>query len=297
MGLRINPDMTQAVLTALERLRAQENTALEQVASGRRINRLADDPAASAALVQSQSQIKKTDQFLKNLTSLRAQLQSGDSALNSVVAVLTRAITMGIQGANGTLSPEDRKAIAQEVSGIQEQVLGLANSAFSGSYLFAGTAVTVPPFALDSSQPSGVRYDGNTGANSVEVAEGQLVRLQLPGSQIFTAPAADVFQAMNGLVAALESGAGIDTAVSALQNAFQHVNQVRAFYGITMARLDGTEKILNQEKLDLTQSETDLTGADLAQVLTDLKQIETARNAVLGAGSKILQLTLIDFLK
>ena len=216
-----------------------------------------------------------------------------------MVLALTRAISLGVQGANGTLSQENRLAVAEEVRGLQEQLVGLANLTFQGIYVFAGTATTTQPFALDPASPSGVRYDGNTGVNTVEIADGQMIQANLPGDTIFSDPTADAFLAIQNLIDTLETGTSGDVgnATTQLRQAFDHVNTQRTFYGNALNRLETTELFLNRETVELSRRENDLVGADLAASATILVQAQNARNALLAATSRISQLSLFDFLR
>jgi len=297
MSLRVNPDLSRNLLAALAENREHEYEALQEVASGRRLNSLSDDPAAVASLVGNHTQLSAMNQFLRSISTLRSSAQMADSTLNSVVLALTRAIALGVQGANGTLTQENRLAIAKEVRGLQEQLLGLANISFQGNYLFAGTAIDTAPFVLDPAAPAGVRYVGNTAVSSVEIAEGQTIPINLPGSQVFTQPGADVFQAVHDLIGTLETSGDVAAATAEVQKAFNLVNTQRAFYGSTLARLDTAELFLNREKFELARNETDLVGADMAAAATKLVQAENTRNATLAAGARISQLSLLDFLR
>src|SRR5437868_5378646 len=138
--MRVNPDRTASLLDALARSQREENVALQQLSSGRRINVPSDDPASAAILVGNSVQAAHADQFLRSISSIQAELQTADSALGSTVTGLTRAITLGVQGANGTLSDANRQSAAQELQGLQQQLLSLANLNFQGRYVFAGTA-------------------------------------------------------------------------------------------------------------------------------------------------------------
>jgi flagellar hook-associated protein 3 FlgL len=297
MSLRVNPDLNSTLLASLAENRRREDQALQEVSSGQKLNSISDDSAAVASLIGNRMQSSATDQFLQNISKLRSSTQVADSTLNSMILALTRAISLGTQGANGTLTLENRQAIAKEARGLQEQLLSLANSSFQGVYLFAGTAVTSAPFVLDASSASGVSYVGNTGVNSVEISGGQALPVNLPGSQIFTQPGYDVFQAMHDLVDSLESGGDIEGAANKVQQAFNYINTQRSFYGSTLARLDTAELFLNQEKLELSTTESNLLGADMAEAATNLVQAENSRNATLAAGARISQLSLLDFLQ
>ena len=295
--MRVNPDLSSTLLASLAENRRREDEALREVSSGQKLNSISEDPAAVASLIGNRMQSSATDQFLQNISNLRSSLQVADSTLNSVILALTRAISLGTEGANGTLTLEDRQAIAEEVKGLQDQLLSLANTSFQSVYLFAGTAVTSLPFTADASSTSGVSYVGNTGVNAVEITEGQAVPVNLPGSQIFTQPGNDVFQALHDLAQALDSGGDIEGATQEVQQAFNFVNTQRSFYGSTLARLNTAELFLNQEKLELSTSESNLLGADMAEAATNLVQAENTLNATLAAGARISQLSLLDYLK
>jgi flagellar hook-associated protein 3 FlgL len=219
-----------------------------------------------------------------------------DSTLNSVITALSQAISLGVEGEDSTLNQTDRNAIAQEVDGIQQQILGYANESFQGSYLFAGTAVNTKPFVADSSSSSGVSYVGNTGVDNIEIGDGQTVPANLPGSQIFTASGSDVFQALADLSSALQSGSNIASAETEVQNAFDNVNAQRTFYGTTLSRLNTASSFLNEESVQLSQEDDNLVGADMATAASQLTQAETALDATLAAGGKISQQSLLDYL-
>jgi|SRR6185437_4989612 len=295
--IRVNPDIFTTVLTGIEQSRQQSNNLLEQVASGRRVNAYSDDPAASATMVYNRAQSSLNDQFTRNISDLKAVLQTGDSAMSSAVTALTRALTLGIQGANGTLSDTDRQALAAEVDGIQQQMLSIANSSVSGNYIFSGTNVSTPAFVADAASASGVRYQGNSGVNSLELQPGQTTAINIPGSQLFTSAAGNVFQALNDLKTSLSSNGDVAGAVSSVRTAMNEVSGQRSFYGQVINQMDAASNALAQDKVRLQSQENDLTGADLAKVATDLSQTQITQNALMAAAGKVSQYTLFDFLK
>ncbi len=296
MGIRINPDLMSAVLAGLALDRKQEDQAITELSTGRQVNQPSDDPAAVAGLIVNNSQTSAVNSYLSNISSLQATMQVADSTLNSVITSLSQVISLGVEGGNSTANQTDRDAIAEQVNGIQHQILEYANQSFEGNYLFAGTAVSTKPFVADSSSPSGVSYAGNTGVNNVEIGDGQAVPANLPGSQLFTASGSDVFQALADLSNALQSGSNIPAAETEVQNAFDHINAQRTFYGTTLSRLNTATNFLNEENLQLSQEENNLVGADMATAASQVAQAETALNATLAAGAKISQYSLLDFL-
>ena len=297
MGLRINPDTTQNLLATLQKTTQIQNDILQRFASGQRVNDLGKDPVAVAQLVLNRGDVKNADQFIRNISRIRSRLEAADGALNNAIIVMTRAISLGTQGANGTLSQANRDAIAIEIDTLRDQLLALANTSFRGVYLFAGTAVDVQPFVLDGAQPSGIRYDGNINVNDIEITEGQMLQVQVPGSQIFADAAADLFGALTDLSVALRTDTNVAAAVDQIGVAFGHLNAERAFYGTTLASLNNSEAFLDREKIQLRQRENDLVADDFAASASEFTSAETARNAILAVGSRISQLSLFDFLR
>jgi flagellar hook-associated protein 3 FlgL len=295
--MRVNPDMSSDVLAAIWETQSQENTALQQMSTGKRVNVPADDPLAAAQMVGNQAQTSRSDQYLQNIDTLTSQLQTADTALGSAVTAVTQAITLGVQGSTGTLSAANRQQIVQNLLGIQSQLVQLANTSVGGSYLFGGTATTAPPYALDSTSPSGVTYNGNAGTNTVQIADGLNLQTNLPGSQLFQNSAGDVFGSLQKLITALQTGTAAGSATNDLRTAFDSLTGQRIFYGNAVNQLNSTQSFLQQEQVTLKSQANNLVGADLTKAATDLTRAQTAHDAALAAAAKILPTSLLDYLR
>lgn len=110
--MRVNPNPLPDLLSAVSQTQQLINQDLEQISSGQTINTPSDNPAGAAMLVRNAGQSAEADQFLRSASGVAGELQNADSALNSVVTSLQRAISLGVEGANGTLNDSDRAAIA-----------------------------------------------------------------------------------------------------------------------------------------------------------------------------------------
>lgn len=297
MSIRLNPNVLPDLLASIAQSRQNQNTATLQISSGRRVNQLADDPAAVAALVGNHNLTGQDDQFLQNINTLQAKFQVADSTLSNVVTVLTRAVALGTEGANGTLSAADRQAIAGEVQGLVSQTLGLANATYQGTFIFAGTAVNTQPFTQTGAT---VTYNGNNNSTSVELSNGNSIAANLPGSQLFQNASGDAFAALENLNAGLlaNNPTNIGNAVTQVQSALTTINTQRVFYGNGLNQINLSEGFLNQDKINLSTQENGLVGVDPAKAASDLVQAQVANQAVLAAAGRTLSLpTLLDFLK
>ena len=295
-SIRVNPNPMPDLLSALEQLQQEQETANLQLATGSRINHPSDDPAGAAQLVQINDRSIQVDSFQRSIGNISGLLSTGDSTLGSVVTVLQRAITLGVEGANGTLSDSDRAAIANELTGIQDQLMSLANVSYQGRYIFAGTAET-QPFVIDGTSSSGVRYAGNDGTNLVTIGNGYQVQTNMPGSQIFNGSGADVFQAVNNLIQALHNNSNIGEATSEVTTALNYITTQRVFFGNVLNQTQSQQTFLNNEKTNLSQQQNSVSGADMASLASQIATGQTAENATLAAMGKMPQVSLFDYLK
>jgi flagellar hook-associated protein 3 FlgL len=297
MSIRINPNPATDLLADIALNRQAQDTSLEQISTGQSVNQLSDNPSAAAQVVLEHVQNSQNTQYLQNDSSLESEEQTIDSTLNSAVQAVTQAISLGTQGASGTLSDADRQAIATQLQGIQNQVLSLANLNYEGTYVFSGTATTTQPFTADSSSPDGVQYNGNSDVNSVSIAPGETIAVNQPGNQIFTNSSGDVLGALNGLITALQTNTGIAAANTNLNQAFNELTNQQVFYGNALQQLQSATTNLNNSQVQVAQQENNLIGANLATSITNLEQASTATNAILSATNQILTtLNLLDYL-
>jgi len=295
-SIRVNPYILPDLLSALAETRQQQDTATLELATGSRINKPSDDPGGAAALVANRDQSSQADSFLQSGSSVSGLLQTADSTLSSVVTALNRAISLGVQGANGTLSDADRADVASELSGIQQQLISLGNTSYQGSFVFSGTS-TAQPFVADPASPSGVTYTGNAGTNNIAAGSNYSLAINVPGSQIFTAAGSDVFQSISDLIGALQANTNIGSAVNEVKTAFDHITSQRVFYGNALDQLQSQTSFLNSEKVDLGAAANSISAADVATVATQLTQSQVAVTAELAAISRISQNSLFDYLK
>jgi flagellar hook-associated protein 3 FlgL len=295
--MRVNPNPYPDLLAAVAQTQQQINTDEQEISSGRSVNVPSDNPAAAASLVQNADQTAQADQFQRSLGSVQGEIQNADSALNSVIASLQQAISLGVEGANGTVNADDRAALATQVQGIQSQLLSLANLAYQGNYVFSGTATQTAPYVLDSSSPSGVTYQGNSGVNNVTLGNHFSLQTNLPGSQLFSSSGTDMFKSIQDLITSLQSGTGISTAVTEVGDAMSSIDTQSVFYGNALSQLNSQQTFLSSETTQLAQQQNTVGGADLPAVISNLTTSQTSLQATLEAIGQTAQLNLFQFLK
>jgi flagellar hook-associated protein 3 FlgL len=296
--MRVNPNISSDILADMQQSQSTLNTALEEVATGKRVTKPSDDPESSSEMVQNTIETANVDQYTKNVSGELSMVQTADSALSSVVSSLTQAVSLGTQAANGTQNSTDLSSIATEVQGILTSVVGQANTSYSGVYLFGGTETSTVPYTEDSSAPSGYTYNGNDNTNSVVIGDNTSIQINLPGSQLFSNSSTNVLDSLSSLITAVQNGdsSDIESATTDVTNALNYVDQQRVFYSNAESQLDSQQTYLSTETVNLTSQEDSLVAVDESQAATQLTEAETANSAAAAAAAKVLPVTILNYL-
>ncbi|MBQ5939586.1 flagellar hook-associated protein FlgL [Massilia sp. AB1] len=156
-----------------------------QLATERRILTPADDPVASArALEVSQAQ-EMNAQFATNRMNARSSLSHVETTLQDAGNLLQDIQQLAVNAGNGTMVKTDREALATELEGRLEDLLGVANTTDgSGGYLFSGYMATTQPFTRT---PGGAQYQGDQGQRQLQVGASRKLPLSASGSAVFEA--------------------------------------------------------------------------------------------------------------
>lgn len=265
-----------------------------RLSGGKVITKPSDDPAGTAGAMRLRSDLRATEQFARNAADGIGWLNTVDSALNASLASLRRARDLTVQGASsGSLGPTSREAIAIELEGIRDALLDQANTTYLGRSVFAGTSDAGSAFVQGT-------YDW-TGAPSGSVqrrlAPDTTVRADSDGRVAFGEGAASVFALLDGIAADLRSGtdvgprlAELDTRMTAMLG---ELADVGSRYNQVMTRQGQIDKAVMDLKGQLSAVE----DIDLAEVLVELQSQEVAYQAALGATARVLQPSLLDFLR
>ena len=211
MGLRITQGIVYS--RALQDIRASLRGSVnlqQQIATGRRVNRPSDDPAATLRILPLNADVRDLGLLRDNARLARETIVTASSSLEDASLTMQRVRELTLQAANGTLNAADRASLGQEVDQLLNQILSVGNAQRANRYLFGGTANDAPPFVRETvGGETRIVYRGNEDALRVDVAPGITTDLNLPGNEIFQrrnrGPA--VFEGETGA----GSGRGINT--------------------------------------------------------------------------------------
>lgn len=285
----------QQILASLGGLNDRQTRIAQEMSSGMRITSLGDDPAAAGQAVTMADSLQRDEAFLSTASSVTNRMQAADTALGSVVSQVTSAISTATGALSESGSYTSRAAAAQSLMGIRDTLLSLANSSYGGSYLFSGTA-TGTPFAMDASGV--VTYSGTSETTRVALTSGSSVTSSLPGDGVFLSSGGSVFDALNQIITALQSGASTDatTLVSTLHDALNTVILQRSTLNAGQSRLSNESDYITAQKTTLQAQQSTLLSADTASLASELSAVTTQRSALLSTIAVVQKGSLFDYL-
>jgi flagellar hook-associated protein 3 FlgL len=274
-----------------------------QLATGRKINLPSDNPAGLVKSLRLRTNLVEGEQYLANINEGINFMETTDAALGNLNSIMQRIRELAVNAANGTNDDSARRAIADEIKELTDQITIVANTSYGSKYIFAGTNVTQQPCQEDS-DPDTFKWTGNNEALQLEIGVGVKLTINLTDSSMnnfFVGNGTDpgVIDFCRELVNDIEAG-NLDAVNAALTTADKFIDNLltaRSTIGAKVNRLE-----LQQSRLDSTQiSYTSLLSqnedADIAEVIMNLKMQESVYRASLAAGARIIQPSLVDFLR
>ncbi len=295
-----------------------------QLSTGRTLNRPSDNPAGLVKAMRLRTNIVEGEQYLRNIGEALNFMETTDSALDSMGNVLNRVRELTVKAATGTNDTGAQAAIADEIKELGEQLKILANTSYGTKRIFAGTNVTESPLVDDGL--GNLTWTGNNTAFEMEIAVGIKFRMNLTNAgtgaesmqNFFTDPNPDpppapplapgeiqlatdngIFGVMSRLENDIRNGnlPEIGAALTTLDTKIENLLSARSTIGAKVNRLELQDSRVKNTQISFTGLLSQVEDADMAEVIMQLKMQENVFRATLGAGARIIQPTLIDFLR
>jgi flagellar hook-associated protein 3 FlgL len=294
---------TQQFLADLNRIGSRLSGAQEQIASGKRINRVSDSPDQISSLLAARSELAATTQIQSNFNRVKGEVDTAEQTLQQAVSLLDRAATLGAEGATSILNAEQRQIIASELGGLQQQLVGLAATATDGRYLFGGDSDQQAPYTYDATgTPPFGTYQGSPATRQVLHPAGIRIDVAHTAQQIFEDPdpSRNIFAAIESLRQALltDDTTAIAHSLAQVRTSNVHLNNELAFYGQVQNEVASGLDYAASHKIRLQTQIAATEEADLASAIIELNQAKLHQDATLQAGAKWQSRpSLFDYLK
>ena len=284
--MQFDPYYISNLTAALNQSGNMLNSLTGELSSETSIQSLQDNPVAAAQSTLLAGQIEQEDTFVQSASGETSMMQVADSTLGDVVTQITNALSLAVEGSNGTQNSSNNTTVAQQISGILSQVVSLANTSYQGQYLFSGSQGSVQPFTLDTSTaPATVTYSGDTQVQFVETPSGQKLQVNLPGSTVFGSGSTGVLGALNQLVTDLTNGAptaSITADTNTLTTALHQMSDQRSVLDSSMSLMSSASTFTQTAESQLEVAQSNLVSANPAVVASQLSSAETQHQALLS---------------
>lgn len=271
----------------------------DQITTGKKVNRPSDDPVVAMKGIGYRTALDKVEQFQRNIGEVNNWLDSSDDAFDKVGSALHRANELAIQASNGTTTPDDQAKIKAELEQLRQHIQNIANTKVGDKYIFSGTKTTTPPFDNTSIPPAYVEFedaDGNpinqgfTNDVEIEVFDGIMLKVNTN--------AIEVFKSIDKMFQDIEVGnVNFDEAVGKINEQMNEILTTRADIGARQNRVELMDDRLQSQSVIATKQMSENEDVDYEKAITEMITQESVHRAALSVGARIIQPSLVDFLR
>lgn len=293
MITRVTTQMSMAAASArLQAGAARVAELTDQATTLRAIQKPSDDPVGTASSMQVRKEQAAAAQYSRNANDAAAWLATTDSALSGVYSVLNNVRDLTVRAANsGTMSDTDRDAFVTQFRSLKADLEARANTTYGTRSVFAGSSTAA------------VAYDPATGwaASGADVSrrvgDGTTVRVDTTGTAVFGSGDDSVFGMIDSIVSDLQNGVNVNARIGDVDTALGTVRGAQADVGVRHAAALAAQDSLKSATVSLESRRADIEDVDLAKAVLDLQVQQTNYHAALAVTAKVLQPTLMDYLR
>lgn len=306
-------------LKTLEKLQYQK-------ATGKKFRVPSDDPIGVSKSLKFNTDISKLEQYKRNANDAASWMNDTEAALGEIVEVFHRVNKLTVDAANGTKTPEDLLKIKEEIDQLKDHIIQIANTTYAGRHIFSGYKTDKPlldengKYNIDLNMDEvfeynvgvsekvnvnivGIKVFGVLGSgDDVIVPEDSGGFKETFNEQNLIATQGDkstLIEVFEELSTALESNDqdAIQKALGNIDTSFEQILSVRSEVGAKMNRLELTEKKLDIQINNVKELLSYNEDVDMAEISMEINMAENVYVSSLMTGAKIIQPTLVEFLR
>ncbi len=276
----------------------------EQLYSGKKITRPSDDPVIAIKGMSYRTELDRTTQYKRNIGEANTWLDTTDDALGQAGEILNRVKELVVQAANDTNVVEDREKMQKEMEQLKRQLQDIANTQIGDKYIFSGTQTDKPLYVDGVPNPNIV--PGTTGLDAdieIDVFEAVRINVNTPGKDMFE----EIDNFMDTIITTLQTGTGEEIGEllgdiaagtnDSLADIHGTLLKSRADVGARQNRVELMEQRLDLHEINVTKQMSMNEDTEYAATITELVTQESIHQAGLSVGAKIIQQTLVDFIR
>ena len=301
--------VTNTIITRTSQLRLQQglqgiDRIRDDISTGVRIRKMSDDATSGGELVRIGSSMRAITQFRRNADVGINRAQAEDTALDLLGNALIRASEVGVSQDITPVDTAANDAAKQEIDQLLNLAVGVANTRFGDEYLFGGIRSNEAPlhYPAPTSGSFSRLLDENglpvdpSGNITLEVGDGKFVTPNHNATQVFLDT--DSLEALRALSDALGShdAVAINAATERVKVAHSKVQALVGTVGARVNEMEDAKRSLVALEFDLKVYRSDLRDTEIDKAMVELVGKQTLYEAAMGATSRILGLSLANYL-
>jgi len=274
-----------------------------QLATGKKIRLPSDDPIVAAKALKLRTDVSEIQQFKRNTDDAINWMDITESTLNQITELVHRMREITNQAANGTNTAEDVEKIKAEAEHLKKQLIDLANITYAGRYIFSGFKTDKP--LLDENGNFNIAVS-NSEQIRFEIGIGDDIDVNVPGSDLFnggmnanSGDKSNFVKVFDDVIAAMESDdkTQLSSLLADIDDQIENLLRVRAGLGARRNRVELTANRLDDDFVSFTNLMSKNEDVDMAEAIMNLQNEANVYMASLATSAKVIQPSLVDFLK
>lgn len=308
----------------------------QQLTSGKEIRRPSDDPFKVARAMQLHTDMNTNLQYNENITNTSKWLDTTDTALGQAGNVLQRVRELLISSGNAGYGPIQREAVKDEINQKVGELGQILNTNFDGKYIFGGSRGTTKPVDVENRDSQGNLKNADlifykkgggklvAGDNEMDMISSKLeVEISQGVTMDYNITATELVQFTNekgkqiDLSALLKSitnhldgkndtGTAVDPNATSkltgddlnqISDAITNLLRVRSEVGAKENRMDAAKDKNVEENFNMTEMLAKTEDIDITEKYMDYATMQTVYTASLQTSAKVIQPSLLDYLR
>lgn len=294
------------------------NKLYEDISSTRSLHRPSDDPIRVTRTLRFSSDIRLNDQYQDNISYAKSWLETTDGALKEINSIIHRARELAVQGASGTYGQDDKQKIEEEIKQLKSHLITVANQTLTGRRIFTG-------FRTDKDL---LNKNGDFNLTNIEIedmhkqeiqikiGDQQSLAINITGDKVFrpvlTDPKKpfdpttnpykakpDIIEKIDILIQRLHDGdsQGVSESIGDMESTLKNVLEIRGEVGAKVKTIEVIEDRMTDDSMNLKKLLSQTRDTDMAAAYTQFMSYEAIYRASLAVAGRIIQPTLIDFIR
>ncbi|MBG9819999.1 flagellar hook-associated protein FlgL [Bacillus safensis] len=275
----------------------------EQAQTGKRFTKTSDDPVAAVKSLQYSTALFRNEQYKNNLNEAQNWIDTSETSVTEIIDIMSNIRDKVLDAANGTKQPEDLAAIGVEIGQMKNQIIDAMNTQMLGKFVFNGTNTNVKPVVENADGTYTFNFENYTDANAVQANISDGITLNVNSNPISAfggqANGQNIIEMLTDLENSLKNGtfANSDDALGSIDQFKEVMSAERSDLGARSNRVDLVGSRLTSQYQVLKNAKSDNEDVESEKAILDLLQQETVNRAALATTAKVIQPSLVDFLR